>query len=76
MDDFSSASIYVTPPQNTSDLLNVDEAADFLGITSHTLDVWRCTKRHLIPYLKVGRLVKYRKSDLEIWLASRTINAN
>ena len=76
MDDFPSHPIYAPPQKNTSPLLNVDEAADFLGITAHTLDVWRCTKRHLIPYLKIGRLVKYRKSDLENWLATRIINAN
>jgi excisionase family DNA binding protein len=57
------------------ELLNVEQAAFFIGVTSHTLDVWRCTKRHSIPYLKVGRLVKYRKSDLESWLTSRTIGA-
>lgn len=56
------------------ELLNVEQAADFIGVTSHTLDVWRCTKRHTIPYLKVGRLVKYRRSDLEAWLISRTIS--
>ena len=57
------------------DLLNVEQAAEFIGVTSHTLDVWRCTKRHSIPYLKVGRLVKYRLTDLEAWLTSRTIGA-
>ncbi len=62
----------VKPPR---ELLNVEQAAEFIGITSHTLDVWRSTKRHSIPYLKVGRLVKYRKSDLERWLASRTVGA-
>ncbi len=49
------------------------DAADYLGITPGTLNVWRCTKRHQIPYIKVGRLVKYRKSDLDKWLESRTI---
>ena len=57
------------------DLLSVEQAAEFIGVTSHTLDVWRCTKRHSIPYLKVGRLVKYRRTDLEAWLTSRTIGA-
>ncbi len=55
------------------ELFNVEQAAKFIGVTSHTLDVWRCTKRHSIPYLKIGRLVKYRKSDLEEWLNSRMV---
>ncbi len=27
-----------------------------------------------IPFIKVGRLVRYRRSDLEAWLESRTLN--
>jgi hypothetical protein len=54
-------------------LLNNNQAAAFLGVTPRTLEVWRCTKRHSIPYIKVGRLVKYRQSSLENWLATRTI---
>jgi excisionase family DNA binding protein len=57
-----------------SDLLNTKQAAAYLGITLRTLEVWRCTKRHLIPYIKVGRLVKYRKNDLDIWLAGQTVH--
>lgn len=54
-------------------LLNNNQAAAFIGVTPRTLEVWRCTKRHSIPYIKVGRLVKYRQSSLENWLATRTI---
>jgi excisionase family DNA binding protein len=59
-----------------SDLLNTEQAATYLGVTSRTLEVWRCTKRHAIPYIKVGRLVKYRKTELDHWLARQTIGAN
>lgn len=69
---FSSTS--VIDAQNNSQLSTTD-AASYLGITTGTLNVWRCTKRHLIPYIKVGRLVKYRKADLDNWLESRTITA-
>jgi excisionase family DNA binding protein len=57
-----------------SELFSNLQAAIYLGITPRTLEVWRCVKRHEIPYLKVGRLVKYRKTDLDAWLKSRTIN--
>jgi excisionase family DNA binding protein len=53
--------------------LSTTDAANYLGITTGTLNVWRCTKRYQIPYIKVGRLVKYRRSDLDTWLESRTI---
>jgi len=50
-------------PQNT-DLLSNDQAATYIGVTPRTLEVWRCTKRYPIPFIKVGRLVKYRRSSL------------
>ena len=55
--------------------LSTTDAAAYLGITAGTLNVWRCTKRHVIPYAKVGRLVRYKKDDLDRWLESRTITA-
>ncbi len=58
-----------------SELFRNAEAAAYLGVTERTLEVWRCTKRHAIPYLKVGRLVKYRKAALDAWLESRTVGA-
>lgn len=57
-----------------SDLVSSDEAASYIGIQPGTLEVWRCTKRQRIPFLKVGRLVKYRLRDLDAWLASRAVD--
>lgn len=59
-----------------TNLLDTPAAAAHLDVTARTLEVWRCTKRHGIPYIKVGRLVKYRQADLDAWLASRTVAAN
>ena len=56
-------------------LLATTAAAEYLGVTPRTLTVWRCTKRYAIPYIKVGRLVKYRREELDRWLESRTIGA-
>ena len=61
--------------EHQAGLLDNKEAADYIGVKGSTLEVWRSTKRHCIPYLKVGRLVKYRQSDLDVWLASRTVQA-
>ena len=49
-------------------LLNRREAANFLGVKENTLAVWAVTKRQPLPYLKIGRLVKYRLSDLQAFL--------
>jgi predicted DNA-binding transcriptional regulator AlpA len=59
-----------------SELLNEVQAALFLGVVPGTLSVWRSVKRYPLAYVKVGRLVKYRKSDLEMWLASRTVSCD
>ena len=55
----------------------VDEkiAAEILGVTAGTLSVWRCTRRYPLPYVKVGRAVRYRLSDLEAFMQSRTVGA-
>ena len=61
--------------QNAPELLSSDQAAEYIGISAPTLRIWRCTHRHQIPYLKIGSLVKYRRADLDAFLASRTVGA-
>jgi hypothetical protein len=56
------------PPVNVGD----KQAAEVLAVKATTLAVWRSTGRYNLPYLKVGRLVKYRISDLAEFLARRT----
>jgi hypothetical protein len=36
----------------------------------------RTSGRYKIPFVKVGRLVRYRRADLDAWLTSRTVNAD
>lgn len=61
------------PAQPTPDpLLCEADAAQFLGVKPTTLQVWRCTKRYPLPFIKVGRLVRYRQSALASFLQSRT----
>ena len=59
----------------TEKLLSPQEAAEHLGLRPQTLAIWRCDGRYL-SYIKVGRSVKYRLSDLEKFLESRTIPAS
>ncbi len=59
--------------QSTDPLLTPSEAAAYIGVTENTLSVWRCVGRYNIPFVKVGRLVKYRKSALDAFLDRRTI---
>lgn len=67
--------------QNTSaniqnDLLDEASAAVVLGVTKGTLAVWRCTGRYNLPFIKIGRKVRYRRSDLDTWLIARTNISN
>jgi len=52
------------------ELLDTREAARFLGISKNTLYEWVVQRK--IPFVKVGRLVKFRPSELEAWLKKRT----
>ena len=57
-----------------SEMITPQQAADYLGVKPETLSVWRCTRKHPIPFVKVGRKVCYRKSDLDRYIQSRTQN--
>jgi len=59
----------------SSPLVNAGEAAAMLGVTTGTLSVWRCVKRYDLPFVKVGRSIRYRLSDLETFLERRTVGA-
>ena len=58
-------------PLLKSNLMTPDEVANYLGISTETLNVWRCTKRYNLPYIKAGRLVRYRVEDVEAFVISR-----
>ena len=54
-------------------LLDEKEVATILGVTVGTLQVWRCTKRYPLAYVKVGRNVRYPRSALTAFISSRTV---
>ena len=51
--------------------LSMNECSKFLGVTKGTLYVWVCHKK--IPYLKVGRLVKFDLKQFELWLKENSV---
>lgn len=57
------------------ELLTRREAAAYLGVSEQTLAIWKCTGRYSLPYVKIGRLVKYRKSDLDAFIEGRVMSA-
>ncbi len=52
-------------------LLDEQEAAQLLDVSPGTLSVWRSTGRYNLPFLKIGRKVRYRRADLQEWLDAR-----
>ena len=60
--------------RNEDNLLTRKEAADFLGCKEITLATWKSANRYNLPVVKVGRLAKYRYSDLLQFIERRTVN--
>jgi excisionase family DNA binding protein len=58
--------------QSGFDLIDCQETAEILGISKSALEAWRTTGRYKLPFIKVGRNVRYRRSDVLQWLDSRT----
>lgn len=57
---------------NQDVLLNQQEAAKYLAVTEHFLAADRQRKR-IVPFVKIGRLVRYQKSAIDAYLASQTM---
>ena len=54
-------------------LFTVEEAAAYLTIAKSTLNIWRISGGHGLPFVKLGRSVRYKKSDLDAYLKRQTI---
>lgn len=53
-------------------LLDRKTAAKYLDLKNpNTLAVWDCTKRYDLKPIKIGRNVRYRKSELDRFLDER-----
>jgi excisionase family DNA binding protein len=57
----------------STNLLTTEEVAKMLGLQEHTLRDWRRAKRHPLPYVKVGRSVRFRLSDVEAFISAHLV---
>ena len=62
-----------TSPRNP--LLSEEEAARQLGVKPATLQIWRSTRRYSLAYVKVGRNVRYRQTDVDAFIEARRVAA-
>ena len=53
-------------------LLSIGELASYLGVKVNTLYSWVHTRR--IPYIKVGRLVRFSNKEIDKWLMQFKVN--
>ena len=61
--------------KNVPTQINEGQASIVLDVKSATLCNWRCTGRYNLPFIKTGRLVRYRVTDLAVWIAKRRTGA-
>jgi hypothetical protein len=77
MQNSTSGPVGILNGQTLSDLpadsrLTPLQAAQILNISKDTLQIWRSTGRHNLPYVKVGGRVNYRVGDIRDWLTRRS----
>ncbi len=60
--------------KNKDLILDRREAAAFLSVKIGTLAMWKSNKRYSLPYIKVGRHIRYKASDL-IKFLENNVNA-
>jgi hypothetical protein len=51
-------------------IVNTQEAAQLIRTPEKSLIKWRSTGEHNIPFIKIGRNVRYRTKDLRDWIES------
>ena len=52
-------------------LISVNEAAEYTGLSPHT--IYTMVSQRRIPYVKVGRLVKFDVELLDKWIKQNTV---
>ena len=53
-------------------LVDQTGASKLLGIPAASLQKWRSTGEVQLPFIKIGRAVRYNTEDLRLWLAKNT----
>ncbi|MGV9672467.1 MULTISPECIES: helix-turn-helix transcriptional regulator [unclassified Gordonia (in: high G+C Gram-positive bacteria)] len=56
------------------DLLNTKQAAEYVGLAFQTMSNMRW-RGDGPAYVKMGRTVRYRRADLDAWVASQVVSA-
>lgn len=63
-----------TNPSQADDLMGVAELGKYLGGVSRDW-IYQRTAGNEIPFVKVGRMIKFRRADIDRWLSTRSVPA-
>ena len=55
----------------TRRLLDIKDVAAYTGLSVHTL--YTMVSQRRIPYVKMGRLTKFDREDLDKWIAEHSV---
>lgn len=56
----------ITTVETISGLMDVGQVATYLGIPKST--VYAYSMRAKIPHFHIGKLLRFRKTDIDVWL--------
>jgi excisionase family DNA binding protein len=66
-----TTAVKVREREQEDEWLKYRGAANLIGTSAGTLMVWVCTGRYSVPHYKIGRSVRFRRSELLVWLETR-----
>jgi excisionase family DNA binding protein len=71
-----TATLQQTPEVNLpAEIFNDEQTAFYLGVESRTLRLWRRTRG--LPHIRItGKVIRYRKADLDKWLNQHRVAIN
>ena len=53
-------------------LLKIKEVADWAAVSPRTVQTWVANRT--IPYLKIGRLIRFKREDIEEFITEKRIS--
>ena len=56
--------------KNMDNYIGVEEAALYLGIKPYTLRAWIKQENKQLPAHRIGKLWKFKRSELDAWIKS------
>jgi len=62
-------SVSVTPR-----LLSIEQVSQYLDLSVHTL--YRMVSQRRIPYVKMGRLTKFDRCEIDKWITSHSVKVS